>query len=206
MRYHYSEKEIKTLAACLTILHDTREQENGHILSWLDKSGIPHKQRSLQTGDYSIMLPACPELGLPRDIYLAAAVERKSGVDELVETMKDRTRFENELIRGQQLEFFVVLVEDADGYGKIVRGEYRSKYEPKALQASLAALSLRYSCPVHFVPREHSARWMYSHLYWHALERLRRPPAAAWHWRNGSGCPDPTASEALKNVARNERG
>jgi ribosomal protein S27E len=39
-----------------------------------------------------------------------------------------------------------------------------------------------------------------------ALERLRRSPADVWRWRNGSGCPDPTAGEALKNVARNERG
>jgi ERCC4-type nuclease len=159
----------------LTVLHDTREQENGHILSWLDKAGIPHKQRGLATGDYSIMLPSCPELGLPRDIYFAAAVERKNGVDELVETVKDRARFENELIRGQQLEFFAVLVEDADGYGKIVRGEYRSQYESKALLASLAALSLRYRCPIHFVPVELSARWIYTHLYYHALERLRQP-------------------------------
>jgi ERCC4-type nuclease len=205
MRYIFTDKEIKTLAATLTVLHDTREQENGHILGLLEKSGIPHKQRSLQTGDYSIMLPSCPELGLPRDIYFASAVERKSVVDELVETVKDRTRFENELIRGRDLDFFCLVVEDADGYGKIVRGDYRSQYEPKALLASLAALSLRYCCPVHFVPREHSARWMYSHLYWHALEQLRRSPAAAWHWRNGSGCFDPTAGEALQNVTRGGR-
>lgn len=175
MRYHFTDSEIKKLAAALTVLYDTREQENGHILAWLEKAGIPHKKRALATGDYGIMAPACPEIGLPRDIYFAAAIERKNGVDELIQTVKERTRFENELIRGQRLGFFAVVVEDAAGYSRIAAGEYRSRYESKALQASLAALSLRYRCPIHFLPAELSARWIYTHLYYFAIERLRRP-------------------------------
>ncbi|MHB1255267.1 MAG: ERCC4 domain-containing protein [Dethiobacteraceae bacterium] len=175
MRHHFTDSELKTLAASLTILHDTREQENGHILAWLTEAGIPHAKRNLPTGDYSIMLPACPELGLHRDVYFSGAIERKGSIDELVGTVKDRTRFENELIRGQQLEWFALLVEDVGGYSRLVKGDYRSQYEPKALLASLAALSLRYSCPVHFLPRDQSARWIHSHLHYFALERLRRP-------------------------------
>lgn len=174
MHYHFTDTELKTLAASLTVLHDTREQQNGHILSWLDSNGINHKQRSLATGDYSIMLPAIPELGFLRDTYFDAAVERKNGVDELVETVKDRTRFENELIRGQQLAFFSLVVEDEDGYARITEGAYRSQYSSKALQASLTALSLRYGCPVHFLPAALSARWIYMHLYYFALGDCRR--------------------------------
>ncbi len=173
MYYHFTEKELKELTSSLVVLHDTREQENGHILSWLDKSGILHKERALPTGDYSIMLPACPGLGFPRDIYFSVAIERKNGIDELVETVKDRNRFENELIRGQQLGFFALVVEDPDGYGRITKGEYRSQYNPKALQASLAALSLRYACPIHYLPAALSARWIYTYLYYFALEQLK---------------------------------
>jgi ERCC4-type nuclease len=173
MYYHFTEKELKEFASSLVILHDTREQENAHILAWLDSHGLKHKERSLPTGDYSVMLPACPELCLPRDLYFPGAVERKANVDELVETVKDRTRFENELIRGQQLDFFAVVVEDADGYTRITEGNYRSQYNPKALQASLAALSLRYGCPIHYLPPALSARWIYTHLYYFALERLK---------------------------------
>lgn len=176
MRYHFTESEIKKLAGALTVLHDTREQQNGHILAWLEKAGISHKRRALETGDYSIMVPACPDLGLLRDIYFSAAVERKNSVDELIETVKQRARFENELIRGQRLGFFAVVVEDAAGYSKVVEGSYRSMYNSKALQASIAALSLRYSCPVHFIPTEYSARWIYTYLYYFALEQLRRLP------------------------------
>lgn len=175
MRYHFTDSEIKTLAASFTVLTDTREQENGHITAWLDKAGIPFKRRALATGDYSIMAPACPEIGLPRDIYFAAAIERKNSVDELIETLKQRARFENELIRGQQLGYFAVVVEDAAGYSRITAGEYRSQYDSRALQASLAALSLRYRCPIHFLPAELSARWIYTYLYYFAIERLRQP-------------------------------
>ncbi|HHY08277.1 MAG TPA: nuclease [Corynebacteriales bacterium] len=175
MRYHFTDSEIKTLAAAFTVLCDTREQENGHITAWLKRADIPFKRRSLATGDYSIMAPACPEMGLLRDIYFDAAIERKNGVDELIETVKQRTRFENELIRGQRLGFFAVVVEDAAGYSRITASDYRSSYNTKALQASLAALSLRYGCPIHFIPAELSARWIYTYLYYFALERLRRP-------------------------------
>ena len=178
MRYHFTESEVKNLTGTFTVLHDTREQQNRHILAWLEKAGISHKRRALETGDYSIMVPACPDLGLLRDIYFGAAVERKNSVDELVETVKARTRFENELIRGQRLGFFAVVVEDAAGYSKMVEGDYRSMYNSKALQASVAALSLRYSCPVHFIPAEYSARWIYTHLYYFALEQLRQLPLA----------------------------
>jgi len=175
MKYHFTESEIKKLAETFTVLHDTREQQNGHILAWLERAGVAHKKQALKTGDYSIMVPALPDLGLLRDIYFRAAVERKNGVDELVETVKQRTRFENELIRGQRLGFFAVVVEDGAGYTRICKGDYRSLYNSKALQASLAALSIRYSCPVHFIPTEYSARWIYTYLYYFALERLRRP-------------------------------
>lgn len=174
MQYYFTDKERKRLATTLTVLHDTREQENSHIIAWLDKHSIQSKQRKLTTGDYSIMLPACPELGLPRDIYFSAAIERKNGVDELVQTIKDRTRFENELIRGQQLEFFALVVEEQDGYSQIVQGDYRSQYNNKALLASLTVLSLRYGCPIHFLPAKLSACWIYTFLYYHALESLKR--------------------------------
>ena len=35
MKYHFTESEIKKLAETFTVLHDTREQQNGHILAWL---------------------------------------------------------------------------------------------------------------------------------------------------------------------------
>jgi len=52
-------------------------------------------------------------------------------VDELASTIKERIRFENELIRAQNSPF-VLMVEDLERYEKIVTGAYRSQYKPKA--------------------------------------------------------------------------
>jgi hypothetical protein len=37
MHYHYTDTELKSLLASLTVLVDTREQENSHILGYFDK-------------------------------------------------------------------------------------------------------------------------------------------------------------------------
>lgn len=50
--------------------------------------------------------------------------------DELVQSIKDRSRFENELIRASKKPF-TLLVEDLEGYQKILNGKYRSQYNPQ---------------------------------------------------------------------------
>ncbi len=120
------------------------------------------------------MLPASPVLGFLRDCYFPVAVERKNSIDELVESIKDRTRFENELIRGRELQFFAVLVEDGSGYRKVVNGEYRSQYAAKALLASLSALSVRYRVPIVYIDSALAAQWISSHLIYFVIEQLKR--------------------------------
>lgn len=95
----------------ITILVDTREQENSHILEYFDSRSIPHKNIKQDVGDYSVMLLASPEHGLFRDIYFPITIERKNSVDELVQSIKERTRFENELIRSKS-KSFLLMVED----------------------------------------------------------------------------------------------
>ena len=65
MRYHFTDSEIKTLAAAFTVLCDTREQENGHITAWLKRADIPFKRRSLATDYHG---PGLPEDGLLRHL------------------------------------------------------------------------------------------------------------------------------------------
>ena len=43
----------KTFLKTVTILHDTREQKNAHIIEALDKLGVKHEERKLDYGDYS---------------------------------------------------------------------------------------------------------------------------------------------------------
>lgn len=170
--YRYTDKEMKTILDSLEIIVDTREQKNKHVLDYFRKKEVPFKIRTMKTGDYSAMIPKNEELGITRDIYLNAVVERKNGVDELVESIKDRTRFENELIRASKHPF-VLLVEDLEGYQKILNGKYRSKYGPEALLGSLKTFEVRYGFSTVFIANSTTGNYIYHHFLYMARELLK---------------------------------
>ena len=75
----------------VTIICDTREQENKHILSYLDMHSIKHENRKLDFGDYSFRIS-------DKDFSMQCVVERKSGVNELWGNIsRERERFEKEI-------------------------------------------------------------------------------------------------------------
>ncbi|MDX8367843.1 ERCC4 domain-containing protein [Cytobacillus sp. IB215665] len=168
----YTDTEMKKIIKSLVILTDSREQKNSHILEYFDKKKIPYKQKTIKTGDYTAMIPKNEELGIMRDIYLNAAIERKNSVDELVQSIKDRTRFENELIRASKIPFLMI-VEDMDGYRKIVMGEYRSQYKAKSVLASLKAFEARYNFTTVFLDPMLTGNYIYYHLLYRAREVLQ---------------------------------
>ena len=67
---------IDKLVKQMTIIVDSREQENKHITSFFDQKKIPYIVRKLNQGDYSAFLSANPELGLPFDISLENVVTK----------------------------------------------------------------------------------------------------------------------------------
>ena len=75
----------------VTILCDTREQRNEHIINSLKQSGIKYDSCKLPFGDYSFKIE---EL----DFRLLCVVERKGNVNELWHNItKERDRFEKEV-------------------------------------------------------------------------------------------------------------
>lgn len=174
IHYRYTDTEVKKILDTLTINVDTREQKNKHILDYFRTKEVPFKLRTMKTGDYSAFIPKNEEFGIMRDIHLNACVERKNGVNELVgNLLKDnRTRFENELIRASKSPF-VLIVEDVDGYGKILNGNYISQYDPKALLGSLKTFEVRYNFSIVFIDNIYSGNYIYHHLYYMAREYLR---------------------------------
>lgn len=172
MHYKFTDKEMKTILDSLIIIVDTREQKNVHILDYFRKKEVPFKLRTMKTGDYSAMIPKNDDLGLPRDLYLSAAIERKNGVDELVQSIKDRQRFENELIRSTKHPF-TMIVEELGGYEKILKGEYRSKYKPESLLGSLKSFEARYNFTTVFVDPKTSGNYIYHSLLYRCREMLK---------------------------------
>jgi ERCC4-type nuclease len=171
--YKYSDKEITDLLKTITILVDTREQKNEHITQYFDSKGIDYKSHKQDTGDYSVMLPKNEGLGIHRDTYFPVAVERKNSVDELAQTIKERTRFENELIRGQKLKF-ILMVEDPNGYENLILGNYQSQFEPKALLGSLKSFETRYGFSTVFIPKKAAGNYIFHHLYYHVRNYLKQ--------------------------------
>lgn len=75
----------------VTVLADTREQKNAHILDSLEAMGVLFEVKKLDIGDYSFKVG-------DRDFSLSCVVERKANVEELYgNIMGDRGRIEKEM-------------------------------------------------------------------------------------------------------------
>lgn len=174
IHYKYTESEITAILKTLTIVIDTREQVNDHILQYLRKHDIPFVNRAIKTGDYACMIPANEKFGIKRDIWLSSRIERKAHMDEITGNLqKDtKTAFENELIRAKDIPF-TLLCEDADGYGKMIRGEYRSQYKPLSLLGMLNSFKYRYNFEIVYLDRKYSGNFIYYHFYYQAKDLLK---------------------------------
>lgn len=75
----------KTFLKLVTVLCDTREQKNEHILNRLDELKIKHEARKLDYGDYSFKAG-------DKDFSMACAIEKKANVDELYGNIMEGTQ------------------------------------------------------------------------------------------------------------------
>ncbi len=102
MQYYFTDGEINSLLKTLVILVDTREQKSEHITAYFDKMNISYKQRALDCGDYSFMLPAMETSGLLKDIHFSGvfSIERKANLTELSNNLtQERQRIESEFMK-----------------------------------------------------------------------------------------------------------
>lgn len=167
-RYKFSDTEIKKLLKeNLVIIYDTREQKNDHILKVFDEKGIKYKRQKVDEGDYTGIIAARPEMGIHRDLYFNVAIERKNSVDELIGSIKDSDRFEDEFNRAlaKGIKIYLV-VEEKEGLQNMRAGKYRSEYKPKALWGKFNSLEDKYLKGSTFINKEDSAAVIYSKLYY----------------------------------------
>lgn len=168
--FHYTDTELKKLLSTLVVLVDTREQVNEHILTFLDEKKVAYDRVKLDTGDYSCKVPKNEQLGVIRDLYLPACLERKNSIDELAQSIKEE-RFEFELIRGQRMGHFLLVVEDT--YENLIAGNYRSQYNPQALLGRLKSFESRFSFNTIFIDKKLSGHYILYDLYYHARNMLK---------------------------------
>lgn len=168
MRHYYTDSEIRKALSELTVIADSREQINQHILTWLDGKGVQHITRALETGDYSAMLDG-------ETFEDEVVVERKANIDEIAGNFtQGRERFEREMIRAKANGIKVFLIIENASWHDILLHNYHSQLKPQSLMASLLSWQVRYNITVMFSRAEETAQLIYSTLYYWAWNRLKR--------------------------------
>lgn len=150
--FKYTDKEVDELIKLITILVDTREKKNQHLLDYWASKGIAYKKKSLSYGDYSFMLPKQVKLNIDRDIYFdkKIVIERKGSLEELSGNLtRERDRLEKELCLAPKNK--VILIEGAN-YSDVVTGNYDTQYNKKSYWASLHSFWHKYNIPIFFMP------------------------------------------------------
>lgn len=144
-KQYYTKKEYEALIKDMTILYDTREQENGHILDWLNKKQIQTERRALQLGDY------CFRIG--KDWYVDELfIERKNSLDELAQSILSE-RFQREIKLASVKPVKYLIVENGS-WEDILNHEYRSLYNPKAFWNTLYTYTTKFNVQIIFAPTE----------------------------------------------------
>ena len=172
LKNDYSKYVLDThLLRTATILVDTREQENSHILEYFDKKKIPHTSTKLDFGDYQIILPKNEAYGIMYDLKLDFAVERKGSLEELSGNFtKDRTRIEEELWRGNGK--MLGLVENGS-LDMIIANDYKTEYNAKSFIATIFTFNHRYTTPFYFCDKENAGKLIYAILFYKLREELK---------------------------------
>lgn len=165
---HITDTELKKRLKELTVICDSREQVNGHLIAWFDKHHINHQPRSLETGDYSVML----------DDYTfedEVVIERKANLDEIAGNFTvGRERFEREMIRAKANGVKMFLIIENASWTDILLHNYRSDLKPQSFLATLLSWQVRFNVTVLFCKPGETAQILYSILYYWVRERLKR--------------------------------
>lgn len=158
------------------IIIDTREKELKHITDKFKANNVKYEFRKLCVGDYRIQIDSEGSSYTP-----PVVVERKANINELISNLLDdrdkdnKTRLHRELdrslVNGTKL---IILIEDSEWYSKLLRGDYISKINPKAIRGMILSLQARYpNVSIVGVSKRESASYINWVLYYHLREKLK---------------------------------
>ena len=164
--------ELEKCLDSMVLLVDTREQPTPRLQARIEISGLPYERKKLEQGDYSCKctLPGGEEL----DFSSKVAIERKMNLDELCLCFgKERKRFEREFERAKENGCKIYLLVENGNWEKAYNGKYQSRYNRKALVASIDAFRARYGMQLDFCKEETTGRLIRDILYRELKEYLK---------------------------------
>lgn len=162
----YTDKQYRELLKHMVILCDTRDQTNQYILDEFDRQKVKYKKKALKTGDYTLMIEACPELGFQYDTIFMdeLCIERKNSISEIAGNIstseKDDSRIFKEFNRMINIERVYLVIED-DKLDDIWAKKYKSEINPDALFRTLLTWQARNNMHIYFIKKEHMAKMIY---------------------------------------------
>lgn len=152
---YYTDKQVNEIIKSMVILVDTREKANEHIINYFESKKVQYKDKALESGDYSVLIPPLADLGivlpqtLNKPIDGGLFIERKNSLEELAGNLgKYRDRFEAELQRMKNAEKHLII--ESGSWGDIMLGNYDSNLGAKAFYNSLLTFISRYNLHIHF--------------------------------------------------------
>lgn len=161
--------EVKKLK--VTMIVDTREQKNQHIISFLEENNIPYIVQVLPFGDYAIM---CKYRGLTLNGGLV--IERKGSLNEFVGNIcsDDRRRFETELKKARLKKTkMMVVIEEVEGLDYMIsREQYRSNASKHAIIGTMRTFEARYNISFKCTNKDFSPGVIFLSLWYHLREQL----------------------------------
>ena len=167
--------EIKDTLSTFRVICDTREQSTPRAKERFDALGA-HERATLNFGDYcgNITFPNGNEMYITcNTISPQTVIERKMSLDELASCFtRGRDRFRREFERAAEAGAKVWLLIEGGSWEAIDKHRYRSKFNEKALRASLLAWSIRYDFKIVFCRPETSGALIREILYRDMKERL----------------------------------
>jgi len=165
LKQYYTEKKYKELLQYMTILYDSKEQVNDHILKYFDDNKIHYRKKALKTGDYSMMISACPELGFIVDTYFTdeLIIERKNSVKELAGNLANNQkddRFMKELNRLINVKHSYLIVEN-DSLDDIIEHNYDTDYNEISFLRTLLTWQKRSNFYLNFINKDNMGQFIY---------------------------------------------
>ena len=167
MRRYLTEQEVKTALKTLTVIVDTNEKVNQHILEYLTSKKIPYIKRALNVGDYSFELD-----GMTYEDIIS--IERKANIEEIARNFTvGRTRFKNEFTRALASGTKMFLMIENCSWQDIKSHNYTSKLNPESLLGSLMSWQAKYNITVNFVKQEQAGELIAKTLFYWARSILK---------------------------------
>lgn len=164
--------ELEKCLDSMVLLVDTREQPTERLKRRIEQTDLPYERRKLEQGDYSCKCTLSN--GEELDLSGKVAIERKMNLDELCLCFgKERKRFEREFERAREAGCKIYLLVEGGSWEKAYNGKYRSRYNEKALVASIDAFRARYGMQLDFCKEETTGRLIRDILYRELKEYLQ---------------------------------